>query len=92
MVGHGTKIGRVRAGREGCEGLRIDRFFEPVLGHGAAWKALIGEEFGDGSMSAIGFGMSVERLADAKCDRAKLDMAGRFLAKARRGKSTAREE
>ncbi len=55
------------------------RFYELVMVNGPAWKALIEEEFGDGIMSAIDFDMTIERQADAKGDRVKLTMSGKFL-------------
>ena len=57
----------------------IYRFYELVLVNGAAWKALIEEEFGDGIMSAIDFDMTMERLPDPKGDRVKIGMSGKFL-------------
>jgi cyanate lyase len=57
----------------------IYRFYELVLINGPAWKALIEEEFGDGIMSAIDFDMAIERLPDAKGDRVKITMSGKFL-------------
>ena len=57
----------------------IYRFYELVLINGPAWKALIEEEFGDGTMSAIDFDMVMERLADPKGDRVKITMSGKFL-------------
>ncbi|PNG27305.1 cyanase [Methylocella silvestris] len=55
------------------------RFFEMIMVNGPAWKALIEEEFGDGIMSAIDFDMQIEREANAKGDRVKLTMSGKFL-------------
>ena len=57
----------------------IYRFYELVMINGPAWKALIEEEFGDGIMSAIDFDMQIERQADAKGDRVKIAMTGKFL-------------
>jgi len=57
----------------------IYRLYELVMINGPAWKALIEEEFGDGIMSAIDFDMSIERVANAKGDRVKLAMSGKFL-------------
>jgi cyanate lyase len=57
----------------------IYRFYELVMVNGAAWKALIEEEFGDGIMSAIDFDMRLERQADPKGDRVKITMSGKFL-------------
>ncbi|MFG1462420.1 cyanase [Xanthobacter sp. DSM 24535] len=57
----------------------IYRFYEMVMVNGPAFKALIEEEFGDGIMSAIDFDIDMERLANAKGDRVKLTMSGKFL-------------
>src|SRR6202011_2351434 len=57
----------------------IYRFYELVLVNGPALKALIEEEFGDGIMSAIDFDLLMERQPDAKGDRVKLTMSGKFL-------------
>lgn len=57
----------------------IYRFYELVLVNGAAWKALIEEEFGDGIMSAIDFDMTIDRQPDPKGDRVKIGMTGKFL-------------
>ena len=57
----------------------IYRFYELVMINGPAWKALIEEEFGDGIMSAIDFDMVMERLPNAKGDRVKITMSGKFL-------------
>ncbi|MCA0404917.1 MAG: cyanase [Proteobacteria bacterium] len=57
----------------------IYRFYELVLVNGPAWKALIEEEFGDGIMSAIDFNMEMEREPNAKGDRVKITMSGKFL-------------
>ena len=55
------------------------RFYELLQVYGTTWKALIGEEFGDGIMSAIDFNMQLEREADPKGDRVKITMSGKFL-------------
>jgi cyanate lyase len=55
------------------------RFYEMVMINAPAWKALIEEEFGDGIMSAIDFNLDMEREANAKGDRVKLTMSGKFL-------------
>jgi cyanate lyase len=55
------------------------RFYEMVMVNGPAWKALIEEEFGDGIMSAIDFNFDFEREANAKGDRVKITMSGKFL-------------
>ena len=57
----------------------IYRFYEMVMVNGPAWKALIEEEFGDGIMSAIDFDMTIERQPDARGDRVKIGMSGKFL-------------
>ena len=57
----------------------IYRFHELVQVYGTTWKELIGEEFGDGIMTAIDFDMSVERLADQGGDRVRIVMTGKFL-------------
>jgi cyanate lyase len=57
----------------------IYRFYEMVMVNGPAWKALIEEEFGDGIMSAIDFNMEIEREPNAKGDRVKITMSGKFL-------------
>ncbi len=57
----------------------IYRFYELVMVNGPALKAIIEEEFGDGIMSAIDFDMSLERLANPKGDRVKINMSGKFL-------------
>jgi cyanate lyase len=57
----------------------IYRFYELVMVNGPAWKALIEEEFGDGIMSAIDFDMTIDREANAKGDRVKITMSGKFL-------------
>ena len=55
------------------------RFYELVMVNGAAWKALIEEEFGDGIMSAIDFDMQIDREANPKGDRVRISMSGKFL-------------
>ncbi len=57
----------------------IYRFHELVQVYGTTWKELIGEEFGDGIMSAIDFSMSVEREPDPAGDRVRIVMSGKFL-------------
>jgi len=57
----------------------IYRLYELVMVNGPALKALIEEEFGDGIMSAIDFDLQLERLANAKGDRVKILMSGKFL-------------
>jgi len=57
----------------------IYRLYELVMVNGPALKALIEEEFGDGIMSAIDFNFELAREANAKGDRVKLTMSGKFL-------------
>jgi cyanate lyase len=57
----------------------IYRFYELVMINGPAWKALIEEEFGDGIMSAIDFDLAIEREPNAKGDRVRMTMSGKFL-------------
>lgn len=55
------------------------RFQEIIYVYGRTMKELIEEKFGPGIMSAIDFTMDIERVADAKGDRVKLTMNGKFL-------------
>lgn len=55
------------------------RFHEIIYVYGPTLKALIEEKFGAGIMSAIDFTMSVDRVADPKGDRVKIEMCGKFL-------------
>ncbi len=57
----------------------IYRFYELVQVYGTTWKALIGEEFGDGIMSAIDFDMELKREENPKGDRVQITMSGKFL-------------
>lgn len=57
----------------------IYRLYELIMVNGPAIKALIEDEFGDGIMSAIDFDMQMERLPNAKGDRVKINMSGKFL-------------
>jgi cyanate lyase len=57
----------------------IYRFYELVQTYGTTWKALIEEEFDDGIMSATDFEMQIEREPNAKGDRVKIGMSGKFL-------------
>lgn len=57
----------------------IYRFYELISVYGTTFKALIHEEFGDGIMSAIDFDMDLSRQEDAKGDRVKITMTGKFL-------------
>lgn len=56
------------------------RFQEIIYVYGRTMKELIEEKFGAGIMSAIDFTMDIERVADAKGDRVKVTMNGKFLA------------
>jgi cyanate lyase len=47
--------------------------------NGPAHKALIEQEFGDGTMSAIDFDMDITRKVDPKGDRVSIAMTGKFL-------------
>lgn len=57
----------------------IYRLYEIVQVYGAAIKTIIHEEFGDGIMSAINFGIDVRRLPDPAGDRVQITMSGKFL-------------
>jgi cyanate lyase len=57
----------------------IYRFYELISVYGTTLKELIGEEFGDGIMSAIDFNMDVQREPDPKGDRVRIVMSGKFL-------------
>jgi cyanate lyase len=57
----------------------IYRLYELVMVYGTTFKELIQEEFGDGIMSAIDFNMDMEREPNAKGDRVKLTLSGKFL-------------
>ena len=57
----------------------IYRFYELISVYGTTFKALIHEEFGDGIMSGIDFDMDLSRQEDAKGDRVKITMTGKFL-------------
>ena len=57
----------------------IYRLYEMVMVYGTTFKELIQEEFGDGIMSAIDFNMDMERESNAKGDRVKLTLSGKFL-------------
>ena len=56
------------------------RLYEIVGIYGPTIKALIEEKFGTGIMSAIDFEMSVTRETNAKGDRVKREMPGKYLA------------
>ncbi|RMC34411.1 cyanase [Paracoccus alkanivorans] len=57
----------------------IYRLYEIVGVYGPTIKAMINEEFGNGIMSAIDFSMQVEREPNAKGDRVKVTMSGKYL-------------
>ena len=58
----------------------IYRFYEALQVYGPAIKELIHEEFGDGIMSAINFGLTVERREHTSGDRVVVTFDGKFLA------------
>jgi len=68
-----------RADPTGLSDPTIYRLQEIVLVWGAAIKALIHEEFGDGIMSAIDMTVDVERVAHPDGDRVRLTLEGKFL-------------
>jgi len=47
--------------------------------YGTSLKAVIHEQFGDRIMSAIDFSMDVQKAPDAKSDRVRITMEGKFL-------------
>jgi len=57
----------------------IYRFYEIMQVYGMPIKAVIHEKFGDGIMSAIDFTLDIEKVEDAKGDRVKVIMNGKFL-------------
>lgn len=57
----------------------IYRFHEALLVYGPAIKELIHEQFGDGIMSAINFGLTVERRSHPQGDRVVVTFDGKFL-------------
>lgn len=57
----------------------IYRFHEITQVYGTTIKAIIHEMFGDGIMSAIDFGMEIERVPDPHGDRVKITYNGKFL-------------
>ncbi|HET9118825.1 MAG TPA: cyanase [Pseudonocardiaceae bacterium] len=57
----------------------VYRLQEVVQVYGNTLAELIREEFGDGIMSAIDFELSFERREDAKGDRVRLVLDGKFL-------------
>lgn len=75
MVESPTKIWEQTVPTDPC----IYRLYEIVGVYGPTIKALIHEKFGDGIMSAIDFDMTVERVANPKGDRVKIEMSGKYL-------------
>ena len=57
----------------------IYRFYEIMQVYGTTLKEVIHEQFGDGIMSAVDFTMDVQRVPDAKGDRVRVTMEGKFL-------------
>ena len=57
----------------------IYRFYEIMQVYGMPLKDVIQEQFGDGIMSAIDFTLDVDKIEDAKGDRVKITMCGKFL-------------
>jgi cyanate lyase len=57
----------------------VYRLQEIVQVYGPTLAQLIGEEFGDGIMSAIDFELEMERVPDPKGDRVRLILNGKFL-------------
>jgi cyanate lyase len=57
----------------------IYRFYELISVYGTTFKELIGEEFGDGIMSAIDFKMDIQREPDPNGDRVRIVISGKFL-------------
>ena len=55
------------------------RFYEILQVYGLPLKDVIQEKFGDGIMSAIDFTLQVDKVEDAKGDRVKVTMNGKFL-------------
>ncbi len=57
----------------------IYRLHEIVQVYGTTIKALIHEEFGDGIVSAINFGLNIERVEDPEGVRVRISCEGKFL-------------
>ena len=57
----------------------IYRFYEIMQVYGMPLKDVIQAQFGDGIMSAIDFTLDVDKIEDAKGDRVKITMYGKFL-------------
>lgn len=54
-------------------------FYRLVIVNGPSWKAPLVEEYGDGVMSAIDFGMVMKRLPNPQSVRVKITMSGKFF-------------
>ena len=57
----------------------VYRLGEMVQVYGSALRELVGEQFGDGIVSAIDFELDLTRVADPKGDRAVITLSGKFL-------------
>ena len=57
----------------------IYRFYELIGVYGDSIKAIIGEKFGDGIMSAIDFSMDIDKEHNPKGDRVVITLNGKFL-------------
>ena len=57
----------------------IYRFYEALSVYGPALKELLHEQFGDGIMSAINFGMTLEKKPHPGGDRVVVTFDGKFL-------------
>lgn len=55
------------------------RFYEALSVYGPALKELVHEQFGDGIMSAINFGMTFEKKSHPAGDRVVVTFDGKFL-------------
>lgn len=57
----------------------VYRLYEIVGVYGETIKEIIGENFGDGIMSAIDFSMDIDKEENPAGDRVKITMNGKFL-------------
>jgi cyanate lyase len=57
----------------------IYRFYEALQVYGGALKELIGEQFGDGIMSAINFSVDLQKKPHPSGDRVVVTFDGKFL-------------
>ncbi len=57
----------------------VYRLYEVLQVYGPALKALINEDFGDGTMSAIGFNLAIEREDSDEGPRVHITLNGKFL-------------